>query len=89
VATSRVGLPPHFDGNPIDGELRPAPANAQSYGFVSPPVFSFLPRALPQRVSLLRDFDPARGSRRQLDSLLVVAPPEAESSVVFLTVTAI
>jgi hypothetical protein len=58
-------------------------------GLVSFPVFSFLPRALAPSVSLLRDFNPARGPRRQLDSLLVVAPPAADSSVVFLTVTAL
>jgi hypothetical protein len=66
------------------GQLAPA-----SGGFVTFPVFSFLPRALAPSVSLLRDFHPARGSRRQLDSLLVVAPPAADSSVVFLTVTAL
>ncbi|HWQ03183.1 MAG TPA: hypothetical protein VNL38_01770 [Candidatus Nitrosotenuis sp.] len=70
--------------------FRPAdPNRPPEGGRYDLPIFSFLPRALPQTVTLLRDFLPQRGPRNQLDGLLVVAPQSAEPQVVLLTVTAL
>jgi hypothetical protein len=51
-------------------------------------VFGFLPRAAPARVTLLGDFVPQRGSRKQADGLMVYFPRDAETQVLRITVTA-